>query len=110
MGVFCAYQIIAIYKAASYVSEKNVGLMTAVANMVIMVFGYAFHGLIGYIISYVDGGGSEINHYSASSFQWGVAIIPAALMFSALGFMILIIREKQDEIFGVTKNRKMILR
>lgn len=107
VGVFCAYQIIAIYKAASYVSEKNVGLMTAVANMVIMIFGYAFHGLIGYIISYVDGARSEISHYSASSFQWGVSIIPAALMFSALGFMILLIREKQDEIFGVTKKARM---
>lgn len=106
VGVFCAYQIIAIYKAATYVPAKNVGLMTATANMIIMIFGYAFHSLIGYIIGCVEGGGSDICNYTASSFLWGISIIPAALMLSSLGFMILLISEKRDEIFGTPKKAK----
>ncbi len=46
VGICCAYQILAIYKAATYVREQVAGLTTAVANMIIMTFGYAFHAII----------------------------------------------------------------
>lgn len=38
IGVCCAYQILAIYKASTYVPEHASGLTTAVANMIIMLF------------------------------------------------------------------------
>ncbi|MEB3703074.1 MFS transporte [Candidatus Bealeia paramacronuclearis] len=100
VGVLCAYQIIAIYKASTYVPEKNIGLMTATANMIIMIFGYVFHGIIGQIIRYVEGGGADISTYSASSFLWGISVIPLALVISSLGFMMLLISEKKSEILG----------
>ena len=51
VGFFCAYQIIAIYKASTYVKEELVGLTTACANMIIMSFGYVFHSIIGKMMS-----------------------------------------------------------
>src|SRR5690606_28501787 len=42
VGMLCAYQILAIYKASTYVPDHLVSLTTAVANMIIMTFGYFF--------------------------------------------------------------------
>ena len=40
VGICCAYQILAIYKASTYVPENIAGLTTAVDNKIIMSFGY----------------------------------------------------------------------
>lgn len=83
VGVACAYQILAIYKASTYVPEHLVGLTTAVANMIIMSFGYAFHSVIGYIIQ------SNSSEGVVKAFICGISIIPIALAVGTLGFMIL---------------------
>lgn len=117
MGILCAYQILAIYKASTYVPEKISGLTTAVANMIIMLFGYLFHTLIGKIVNsftIVDPSnaiiGAAINSktaveasstasaalvYSPDAFIYGISIIPTALAISALGFVMLIIRQRR---------------
>lgn len=83
VGIACAYQIIAIYKASTYVPEHVVGLTTAVANMIIMSFGYVFHSVIGLIVkTYADDGARE-------SFVYGVSAIPAALAIGVVGFGVL---------------------
>lgn len=89
IGMACAYQVLAIYKASTYVSEKVAGLTTAVANMIIMLFGYAFHGAIGTLINVV--GGPE----SSLAFIYGVAVIPASLCLGTGGFLLLLLREKK---------------
>lgn len=87
-GICCAYQIIAIYKASTYVREGVVGLTTALANMIIMVFGYFFHSSIGWVINVFstqpDGG-----------FTYGIAIIPAALVLGVVGFTGLVLWERR---------------
>lgn len=88
VGVCCAYQILAIYKASTYVREQVVGLTTAVANMIIMIFGYAFHSIIGGIINLMGGPNT------AQSLIYGTAIIPITLTVGAAGFIILFVREK----------------
>ena len=55
VGICCAYQILAIYKASTYVREEVAGLTTAVANMIIMIFGYAFHATIGAVVNAMGG-------------------------------------------------------
>ncbi|MBS0649261.1 MAG: MFS transporter [Verrucomicrobia bacterium] len=89
VGVCCAYQILAIYKASTYVREHVVGLTTAIANMIIMLFGYAFHSVIGGIITAVGGPGSS------QAFVYGVSIIPIALCLGILGFVFLWSLEKK---------------
>ena len=91
IGVCCAYQILAIYQASTYVTEQVAGLTTAVANMIIMIFGYAFHTTIGSTISAMGGA----NHSHA--LVYGVSVIPLALCVGTMGFALLFILEKSKK-------------
>jgi predicted MFS family arabinose efflux permease len=88
VGVCCAYQILAIYKVSTYVPEHLAGLATAIANMIIMIFGYGFHTVIGLVINAY--GGVEVTQ----AFIYGIAIIPVTLGIGAVGFLILAYQEK----------------
>lgn len=88
VGICCAYQILAIYKASTYVREQVAGLTTAVANMIIMIFGYAFHALIGWTINAMGGANAP------EALVFGVAAIPIALCLGTSGFAFLSIADK----------------
>jgi len=88
VGVCCAYQILAIYQISTYVSEKVAGLTTAVANMIIMIFGYAFHTIIGNTIS-VTGGAAH-----SQALVYGVSVVPIALSIGTAGFIFMFIIQK----------------
>lgn len=88
VGVCSAYQIIAIYKASTYVQEHVVGLTTAIANMIIMTFGYAFHSIIGLAINAMGG------PQSTKAFTLGIIVIPTALVIGMVGFITLVIFER----------------
>lgn len=88
VGICCAYQIIAIYKASTYAKENVVGLTTAVANMIIMIFGYAFHTIMGGVVNAL--GGPE----NAHALTFGVAVIPIALGIGAFGFTLMQFQER----------------
>jgi predicted MFS family arabinose efflux permease len=90
VGICSAYQILAIYKASTYVKEHVAGLTTAVANMVIMIFGYAFHTAIGTVINAM--GGPEAAH----AFAYGIAVIPITLCIGTAGFVLLLVKEKSS--------------
>jgi len=79
VGICSAYQIIAIYKASTFVHKSVVGLTNAVANMIIMIFGYGFHSVIGYIIHITGGIGNK------EAFIYGVSIVPIALFVGVAG-------------------------
>ncbi len=80
VGMCCAYQILAIYKASTYVPDHVAGLTTAVANMLIMSFGYVFHTGIGVIVNAY--GGIE----STQAFVYGIGFVPLTLALGTLGF------------------------
>jgi predicted MFS family arabinose efflux permease len=89
IGLFCAYQVLAVYKSITYVKEGLVGLATATVNMIFMSFGYFFHSIIGRILQ-ATGGGKIVDGvpiYSANSFIYGVSVIPIALILGAFGFL-----------------------
>ncbi len=88
VGVCCAYQILAIYKASTYVREQVAGLTTALANMIIMLFGYAFHTIMGNTINAMGG------PTTSQALIYGVAVIPLALCIGTLGFTVLLLQEK----------------
>lgn len=83
VGVCSAYQILAIYKASTYVNESVAGLATAVANMIIMIFGYGFHTVIGGVVNYMGGTHETI------ALIYGVAVVPIALLIGTVGFIAL---------------------
>lgn len=83
VGICCAYQILAIYKASTYVPEHVVGLTTAVANMIIMSFGYAFHTVIGIVIKFY----STVN--DSIAYSYGVGVIPITLLIGMIGFFMI---------------------
>lgn len=89
VGICSAYQILAIYKVSTYVRQEVAGLATAMANMIIMLFGYAFHSMIGGIVG--STGGTE----SAAALKFGIAVIPIALFIGTIGFIILYRNERQ---------------
>lgn len=89
VGICCAYQILAIYKASTYVEDNVVGLTTAIANMIIMIFGYFFHSIIGMIIKIYS------NESSSEAFIYGIGIIPVALLIGSLGFITLSYKNKR---------------
>lgn len=92
VGVCCAYQVIALYKVSTYVPESLSGLTTAVANMIIMSFGYLFHTIIGLVIN-LNGGPSV-----SQAFILGVSVIPIALVLGVIGFIILAYQENQSNL------------
>jgi len=88
VGLCCAYQILAIYKASTYVPENVAGLTTAVANMIIMSFGYVFHSIIGVIIKSYSPVGEAV------AFSYGIAVIPITLLIGAIGFLMVSYQER----------------
>lgn len=88
IGACCAYQILAIYKASTYVRVEVAGLTTAMANMTIMIFGYAFHTLIGWVVNIMGG----VN--TSEAIVQGLTVIPIALCLGISGFIWLFIKEK----------------
>ncbi len=90
IGVCCAYQILAIYKASTYVPEHIAGLTTAVANMIIMTFGYAFHSAIGGIVNAMGGANNP------QALVYGLTVIPIALCLGIAGFTGLFVQEKKE--------------
>ncbi len=91
IGVCSAYQILAIYKATTYVREHVAGLTTAVANMIIMIFGYAFHSAIGGIVNALGGPSTPAALIS------GIIVIPLALCIGTAGFGYLFAKERTEE-------------
>lgn len=88
VGICCAYQILSVYKASTYVSENVAGLTNAFANMVIMVFGYGFHSVIGLVIQLTEPLGPD------KAFLYGIWVIPVALIISIIGLSTMMLRGK----------------
>jgi MFS family permease len=88
VGMCCAYQILAIYKVSTYVSEDLVGLTTAVANMIIMIFGYGFHTVIGYLINAYGG------IHEAQAFIYAITVIPVTLAVGVMGLLCMAYQEQ----------------
>lgn len=91
-GICCAYQVLAIYQATTFVREELAGITSAVANMIMMIFGYVFHASMGAIINYMGGPTSE------KALIYGIAIVPIALSLGTIGFIFLMTKQRQVEL------------
>jgi MFS family permease len=90
VGVCCAYQILAIYQVSTYVPEHLAGLTTAIANMIIMIFGYAFHTVIGVVINSYGG------LHDTAAYIYGIGVIPVTLALGIAGFLVVAYQEKMS--------------
>lgn len=86
-GICCAYQIPLIYKATTFTPSNATGLTTAAANMIIMIFGYLFHGSIGGLMDIFWTGekAQGVPLYSALTQIKALSVIPAGLFIGAVG-------------------------
>jgi predicted MFS family arabinose efflux permease len=91
VGICCSYQILAIYKASTFVNQRHANLATALANMIIMIFGYIIHGAIGIIINTCN------NVPLSQSYICGISVIPMALFCGIIGFTIVEKMEKTEK-------------
>lgn len=89
VGMCCAYQILAIYQASTYVRPEVAGFTTACANMIIMFFGYGFHSIMGKMIDVMGGPASS------QALLFGVCVIPMGLILGTGGFVYLWLTEKK---------------
>jgi MFS family permease len=87
IGVCSAYQIVMISKIATFVSEERSGIAGAVANMIIMGFGWFFHNSIGLTLdSMWEGQMSDgVRQYTADAFIKSISIIPIAIIVAIIG-------------------------
>jgi MFS family permease len=90
IGMMCSYQILAIYEVSTYVLPHVVGLTNAVANMIIMMFGYVFHSIIGQVIDMFSNRDGYTPLDSAQALIYGIWVIPAGLFLGALGLALLL--------------------
>ncbi|CEG56913.1 MFS transporter [Legionella fallonii] len=90
VGMCCSYQILAIYKVSTYMPENLAGLTTAIANMIIMIFGYGFHSAIGFVIN--SYGGTHVTQ----AFVYGIGVIPVTLAVGIIGFLLVAYKEKYN--------------
>lgn len=92
IGICSSYQILALYKASTYTPSNMGGLTTAIVNMIIMIFGYAFHSIIGTVVNSYGG------QFSKTAFIYGISVIPIALGLGAVGLFILNIYDRKKQI------------
>lgn len=97
IGVLCAYQILLIYKATTYASGHMISLTSACANMIIMIFGYFFHTVIGKLMeSFWDGevvDGTPV--YQADDFIASLSVIPLCLLIAACFLFYIMLRHRK---------------
>lgn len=89
IGICCSYQILVIYKASTFVREHVVSLTTAIANMIMMSFGYIVHTSMGSIIDHFGG------RDNIEALTYGTSVIPIAIMVGVLGFICMDIIDKK---------------
>ncbi len=88
IGIFCAYQVVIIARIATFVPEKISGMAAAVANMIIMAFGWVFHNAIGISLDNLWDGAKTIDGariYTPEAFIASLEIIPAATIIAIIG-------------------------
>lgn len=87
VGICSAYQVLVIYQVSTFVDRHHSGLATALANMIIMIFGYVFHSAIGQMVSVYSDQSQGGSTATPEGLIAGIATIPAAMGVSVVGLL-----------------------
>jgi predicted MFS family arabinose efflux permease len=99
IGIFCSYQIPAIYKISTYLPNRMMGIATASVNMIFMFFGYLFHTTIGKIMTVVAPQAQDgVALYTQDAFVTGLSVIPIAQLIAVLGFSYVLFSAKTKRV------------
>ncbi len=91
-GFFSAYQVIVISKVRDFAPKELLDMTSTVSNMVIMIYGFIFHNIIGALINmFTDGGGLA----SSYSLRYGLSSINAALAIGVVVTLLMMVYEKK---------------
>ena len=93
VGLCSSYQILMITQVSDYVAEADRSLSSVAANMIIMIFGYVFHSLIGKSIHWFSLLEGVDGFRDPHVLRLGISCIPAFLLLSGL-LLFWIIRQK----------------
>lgn len=97
VGICSSYQVLGIYLVSIFVRKEILGLATSMTNMIVMIFGYAFHTTIGYVIS--NYGGTK----SQEAFKMGISVVPSGIFIGIIGYFILSIITNKKRIKKVAE-------
>ncbi|MSO13797.1 MFS transporter [Rickettsiales endosymbiont of Trichoplax sp. H2] len=100
IGFFCSYQILIIAKSVALVHVEHATFISAVANMIMMGFGYFSHRAIGMILHHFwDGMKNNLGVpiYSVENFYNALVILIVSLAIAIVGFVLLVLVEKNKK-------------
>jgi MFS family permease len=87
VGIFSAYQIIVFSLATNLATAEIVSAATAIVNMTIMIFGFIYHAVIGYILNiFFVSSGTDMLVYTNYAYQCSFAVILLGIILGIVGF------------------------
>ncbi|MDZ5761938.1 MSF transporter [Candidatus Cyrtobacter comes] len=91
-GFFCAFQVIVISKVRDFARKELLDMTSTVSNMVIMIYGFVFHNIIGGLMDmFKDSDGLA----SAYSLRCGLSSINIALVLGIAITLLMMFYEKK---------------
>jgi hypothetical protein len=87
IGILSSYQILAFTTINKIVTETHLSISMALLNMIIMLFGFIYHSLIGFILGtfFVSSTLDEFV-YGADAYQGAFSVILVGIAAGVVGF------------------------
>ena len=87
IGILSAYQILAFTFINKLVGAQNISISIALLNMIIMIFGFIYHSLIGFILdTFFISSTTDSLVYSADAYQAAFSVIVVGIVVGVVGF------------------------
>jgi len=87
IGLLSAYQILAFTTITRIVKDTNISISMALLNMIIMIFGFIYHSLIGYILdTFFISSTTDSLVYGADAYQAAFSVVVVGMIIGAIGF------------------------
>ena len=87
IGVFSSYQILSFIEVQKIESAMHISISMALLNMMIMLFGFIYHGLIGFILdTFFISSTTDALVYGADAYQAAFSVILVGIAIGAVGF------------------------
>lgn len=87
IGLLSAYQILAFTVINKLVTATNISISMALLNMIIMIFGFIYHSLIGFILdTFFISSTTDALVYGVDAYQTAFSVLLVGTVIGAIGF------------------------
>ena len=87
IGLISSYQILAFVMLGNSQLTGDFSISMALLNMVIMIFGFVYHGLIGFILdTFFISSTTDALVYGADAYQAAFSVVIAGVVLGSIGF------------------------